>query len=147
MSWGWSFHNSGRTDIDGYIQGAYRMPDARELDKPHTNAQETFIHRTYISGGVRSKFWTCQLIRLDKTDITWHATHSPHEELTRNACERNERTENFTVRYASASTIREGVTVTLQSSCCRSDLVLNCSRRHISPLTRKELISLDTLAR
>ena len=35
----------------------------------------------------------------------------------------------------------------LQSSCCRSDLALNCSRRHNSPLTRKELISSVTLTR
>ena len=34
-----------------------------------------------------------------------------------------------------------------QSSCCRSDLALNFSRRHNSPLTRKELISSVTLAR
>ena len=32
------------TDIDGYIQGTYRMPGAREPDKPLTNAQETFIY-------------------------------------------------------------------------------------------------------
>ena len=27
-------------------------------------------------------------VRPEKTDITWHGTHSPHEDLTRNACER-----------------------------------------------------------
>ena len=47
---------SGRTDINGYIPDTYRMPNAREPDKPHTNAQVTFIHRTSLSGGVRSKF-------------------------------------------------------------------------------------------
>ena len=35
---------SGRTDINGYIPISYRMPNAREPDKPHTNAQVTFIH-------------------------------------------------------------------------------------------------------
>ena len=35
----------------------------------------------------------------------------------------------------------------LQSSCCRSDLALNFSRRHNSPLTRKKLISSVTSAR
>ena len=80
--------NSGWTDIDRYIQDIYRMPGAREPEKQHTNAQVTFIHQTYISGGIRSKFWTylfktCQRIRPDKTDITWHGTHSPQEELTR----------------------------------------------------------------
>ena len=47
---------SGRTDINGDIPDTYRMPNAREPDKPHTNAQVTFIHRTSLSGGVRSKF-------------------------------------------------------------------------------------------
>ena len=47
---------SGRTDINGYIPDTYRMPNAREPDKPHTNAQVMFIHRTSLSGGVRSKF-------------------------------------------------------------------------------------------
>ena len=30
---------------------------------------------------------TCQQIAPDKTDITWHGRHSPHEQRTRNACE------------------------------------------------------------
>ena len=47
---------SDRTDINGYIPDTYRMPNAREPDKPHTNAQVTFIHRTSLSGGVRSMF-------------------------------------------------------------------------------------------
>ena len=47
---------SGRTDTNGYIPDTYRMSNAREPDKPHTNAQVTFIHRTSLSGGVRSKF-------------------------------------------------------------------------------------------
>ena len=77
--------------IDGYTQDTYRMLDAGEPDKQHTNGQVTFIHRTSLSGGVRPKFLnikTCQRIRPDKTDITCHGTHSPHEKLTRNACER-----------------------------------------------------------
>ena len=32
---------------------------ARKRDKLHTNARVTFIHRTYLSDGVRSKFRTC----------------------------------------------------------------------------------------
>ena len=47
---------SGRTDINGYIPDTYRIPNARKPDKPHTNAQVTFVHRTSLSGGVRSKF-------------------------------------------------------------------------------------------
>ena len=43
----------------GYIPDTYRMPNEREPDKPHTNARVTFIHRTSLSGGVRSKFSTC----------------------------------------------------------------------------------------
>ena len=30
-------HNSGRTDINGYIQDTYRMPNAWQPDKPHEN--------------------------------------------------------------------------------------------------------------
>ena len=43
----------------GYLQDNERMitrQNAREPDKPHTTARVTFIHRTYLSGGVRSKF-------------------------------------------------------------------------------------------
>ena len=54
-------HNSnGHQRIHtGYLQDAERMKTgqtAREPVKPHTNARVMFINRTYLSGGVRSKF-------------------------------------------------------------------------------------------
>ena len=49
---------------------------------------------------------TCQRIGPDKTDITWHGTHSPHEELTRNACERTRMDREFYCPLSSVSAIR-----------------------------------------
>ena len=79
MSWSWPSFNSGRRDIDGHIQDTYRIPDARELDKPHTtcNAQETFIHRTSLSGGVCSNFEHVQNLPTDKTGQNgYYLTHN-----------------------------------------------------------------------
>ena len=89
MSCSWPFATkilsclvSGRTDINGYIPDTYRMPNAREPDKPHTNAQVTFIHRTstghlYPVASVRS-FEHVQNLPTDKTGQNGH-------HLTRNA--------------------------------------------------------------
>ena len=99
----------------GYLQDAERIrteQTAREPDKPHTctNAWVTFTHRTYLSGGVRSKFWTCPKLANGKDRTkrispdtgrihrmrNWHVTHANG----------HKRTENFTARYAAVSAIR-----------------------------------------
>ena len=49
---------------------------------------------------------TCQRIGQDKTDITWHGMYSTHGERYVTHANGHERTENFTVRYASVSTIQ-----------------------------------------
>ena len=96
----------------GYLKDAERMrtrQTTRVPDKPHTNARVTFIHRTLFIRWrpfeVLNISKTCRRIWLDKTDITWHVTHSPHGERTRNACKGTQHTETFTVRYASVTAI------------------------------------------
>ena len=52
----------------GYLQDVERMrtgQSAHEPDKPHTKAWVTFIHRTYLSGDARSKFWIVQNLPTD----------------------------------------------------------------------------------
>ena len=84
-----------------YLQDAETMrigQTARELDRPHTNALVMYINRTYLSGGVRSNFEHAQNLPTDRTGQNgYHRTQNAFG---------HERTENFTVCYASVSAIR-----------------------------------------
>ena len=90
---------SGRTDINGYIPDT--LQDAERTRTGQTAYQRTSnVHPPDISirwrpFEVLTMFKTCQRIRLDKTDITWHGTHSPHGKRTRNACERTRTDREF----------------------------------------------------
>ena len=111
------FRSNGHQRIHiGYLQDAERMRTGKPTRTGQTAYQRTSnVHPPDIfiqwrPFEVLDMYKNCQRIGPDKTDITWHVTHSRHEERTRHACKR---TENFTVRYASDSAIRWGVTVTL----------------------------------
>ena len=56
------------------------MHGAREPEKPHTNAQVTFIHRTYISGGIRFQVLNILVQNLPKDKTRLNGYY-----LTRNA--------------------------------------------------------------
>ena len=88
MSCSWPFASQvDRTSTDTYgIPTGCRTNENRTNRTSYVHPPDIFIRwRTFE---VLNMFKTCQRIRPDKTDITWHGTHSPHEERTRNACER-----------------------------------------------------------
>ena len=99
-----------RSNGDQRICTEYRMQNAWEPDKPHTRAQITFIHRTSLSGGVRSKFWTCPKLAngQDRTKRISPDTERIHRMRNGQETHANghERKENVTVRYVSVSAIR-----------------------------------------
>ena len=79
----------------GYLQNAEQMRTGQTAYQrtSNVNPPDTFIRWRPFE--VLNMFKTCQRIRPDKTDITRHGTHSPHEERTRNACERTRTDREF----------------------------------------------------
>ena len=112
--------NPFTTQVERTSTNSYRIPTGCRTHKNRTNrtgtGQTAYLHTSNVHlpdifirrrpFEVLNMSKTCQRIGPDKTDITWHGTHSPHKELTRNACERTRTADNFTVRYASVSAIR-----------------------------------------
>ena len=79
----------------GYLQDAERTRTGQTAYKRTSNVHPPDIFIRWRPFEVLNMFKTCQRIRPDKTDITWHGTHSPHEERTRNACERTRTDREF----------------------------------------------------
>ena len=58
------------------------MPDAWEPDKLHTKAQETFIHRTSLSGASVLSFEHVQNLPMDKTGQKgYYLTRNGHQQI------------------------------------------------------------------
>ena len=79
----------------GYLQDAERTRTGQTAYQRTSNVRPPGIFIRWRPFEVLNMFKTCQRIRPDKTDITWHGTHSPHEERTRNACERTRTDREF----------------------------------------------------
>ena len=79
----------------GYLQDAERTRTGQTAYKRTSNVHPPDIFIRWRPFEVLNMFKTCQRIRPDKTDITWHGTHSPHEERTKNACERTRTDREF----------------------------------------------------
>ena len=60
-----------------------------------SNVHPTYILTRWRPFEVLNMSKTCQRIGPDKTDITWHGTHSLHRERTRNACQRTRTDREF----------------------------------------------------
>ena len=82
----------------GYLQDAKLLKTGQTANKCTSNVHPLDIFIWCHPFKVFKMSKSCQWIRPDKTDITSHGTHSPHEERTRMHANRHERTENFTVR-------------------------------------------------
>ena len=88
------------TEVERSSMDTYRIPSGCRTHENRTNRTRTGqaayqrmsnVHPPYIFISwspfeVLNMSKTCQRIGPDKTDITWHGTHSPHGEWTRKAC-------------------------------------------------------------
>ena len=74
-------NNENRTKRTRTWQAAY-------MYQRMSNVHPPYIFIRWRPFEVLKKSKTCQRIEPKKTDTTWHGTHSPHGERTRNACKR-----------------------------------------------------------